>query len=95
MSDAFYGIDRSAAPSSWQFVADPFTAATLRQAMQDLLNAPPPDPRIELHHPECPKWVTQGKRACRCGTCPVEAAIEDERTRAPEPAPTSVGGDEA
>jgi hypothetical protein len=32
----------------------------------------------ELHHPKCPKYLTQGKKACRCGACPEEAAFEDE-----------------
>lgn len=32
----------------------------------------------ELHHPRCPKFVTQGEKACRCGACPMEALLEDD-----------------
>lgn len=34
-------------------------------------------PHEEFHSPECPKWVTHGQRACRCGAAPTEGMFED------------------
>ncbi len=36
-------------------------------------------PPIVYHHSTCPKILTQGTKACRCGAAPVEALFEDER----------------
>ena len=31
----------------------------------------------EFHRPRCPKYTTQGEKACRGGARPLEAALED------------------
>ena len=35
------------------------------------------EPEIEYHSPRCPKLLSEGKMACRCGACPLEAVFED------------------
>lgn len=42
-------------------------------------------PMVELHNPRCPKWTSQGRRACRCGTALTEGVFEDALGRGPRP----------
>ena len=39
------------------------------------------NPVEEFHHPRCPKIVSAGKKACRCGACPLESILEDDLER--------------
>ena len=56
----------------------PWTPEWFRE-VSDRILAEPYDirPPHEFHSPACPKWLTKGKKACRCGACPLEAIFED------------------
>lgn len=75
--EAFAGVDRSVA-----VCAVPAMTLLSYEGVERLLCAFEADfgssRPIELHNPRCPKWTTRGKRACRCGAAPTEAAFEDE-----------------
>lgn len=80
----FFGIDR-AEGSIWPTLADVkpqcLTRALLEEAIEyERTRAQAPLP-MEFHHPECPKLLTNGSKACRCGTAPLEAVFEDELTK--------------
>jgi hypothetical protein len=56
------------------------TRELFEQGLQAMLNWKP-QPDIEYHDPCCPKWLTHGQKACRCGVAPLEAVFEDELER--------------
>ena len=82
MSSPFDGIDKTPAPDRLagqeQGVLTPELFESMRKKMMEM---PPPGPPMEYHNPRCPKWLTQGKKACRCGAAPMEGIFEDELER--------------
>jgi hypothetical protein len=54
----------------------PLTAEDFEKAYAALMAAEE-RPSIEYHHSRCPKITSGCVKACRCGTAPLEAALED------------------
>lgn len=84
----FFGV----APAAYQVwrsdpgpAAGPLTRERLERMWEDyqarVASGFYDQPVPELHHPTCPKIVTGGKKACRCGTVPLEAILEDDMER--------------
>src|SRR5687768_8958060 len=77
--------------------AEPLTAEKLERAIENyrarVASGFYDQPEVELHHPQCPRWTTQGQKACRCGTNPLEALLEDDMLRGGA-APETEGGGE-
>lgn len=56
------------------------TRADIERAAKHLL-ANYGGPRQEFHNPKCPKILTRGEKACRCGDSPTEGMFDDEAAR--------------
>lgn len=57
----------------------PLTPKILQEAAELMKNKYGfPDSEFEVHHPECPKFLTKGVKACRCGNDGVGWIFEDE-----------------
>lgn len=76
---SFEGIDRGV--STETLAGKPvgqITPDELLEALQRMYVGPEYVTELELHNPECPKWLWRGARACRCGVAPLEEIFEDE-----------------
>ncbi len=71
LTTLFAGANAPIATSSADFTPDGIAEALRSRA--ERFEGPP----VELHNPECPKLLSEGRRACRCGTAPLEAVFED------------------
>jgi len=78
MADSGYeGIDRAISTESMlDYKAEPLTAEILQECIDLYLKENSYKPYVEIHHPECPKYVTQVKKACRCGAAPLEGVLK-------------------
>jgi hypothetical protein len=82
--DLFFATDHPLRPdyddglqSRLRFEHVPMTPERFREVSERML-AEHGEPEHEYHHPQCPKILTKGERACRCGAAPLEAVFEDE-----------------
>jgi hypothetical protein len=77
----FAGINRSVAVDTlagMRITASmPLTRESLERAAERIRQMPI-SPPFEIHSPDCPKYRTQGRKACRCSTAWWEGMLEDE-----------------
>lgn len=73
----FDGIDRAVGEPLDMTPPRPLSREEFVALAERIANETRPRVQVELHHPRCPKYLTRGEKACRCGTAPLEAAFED------------------
>ena len=77
MSDDFFSVDRGVIADPIRFQEPLMLTPEVFVEICEKMLADHGGPRREYHSPTCPKILTQGERACRCGAAPTEAIFED------------------
>lgn len=80
-SDIFFDVDHPHEGEDFQnrisFEQHPWTLEWFQEVSERILADHGGGPPHEFHDPKCPKLLTNGEKACRCGARPLEAIFED------------------
>jgi hypothetical protein len=84
-ADIFFDVDHPHEGDDFQsrisLKQRPLTPELFHELSERMLADHGGGPPIEFHHPECPKILTKGERACRCGAAPTEWIFEEALAR--------------